>query len=203
MKKNSKKYEVRRQELINVATDLFLGKGYEAVSVRDILEAVNGAQGMFYHYFKSKQDIFLEAMSQYIDRTIAGKVKILNDDSLGFIQKRDLLRQISEGDFSGYLKLFGTGVENSVENNAHRARILMEMLDKLQTPYAKFILQGVREGHIKDTGIDEANASVYSLFTLYGIWGVLHNDILNQKESRGFGFQDTLPIVKSIFYPAP
>lgn len=202
MRQNSKKYEIRRQELIDIATRLFLEKGYEAVAVRDILNEVNGAQGMFYHYFKSKQDIFLAAMSQYIDKTIEDKVKVLNDDSLGFMQKRDLLRQISEDDFSGYLKLFGAGADNSVENNAHRARILLEMLDKLHGPYAKFILQGVREGQIaKEAGIDESKASVYALFTLYGIWGVLHNDILNQKESRGFHVKDTLPIVKSIFNP--
>ena len=53
-KKSSKKPEVRRQELIDVASALFAEKGYEAVSVRDILNVVDGAPGMFYYYFKSK-----------------------------------------------------------------------------------------------------------------------------------------------------
>ena len=202
MKQKSKKYEVRRQELIDIATKLFLEKGYDAVAVRDILEEVNGAQGMFYHYFKSKQEIFLEAMSQYIDKTIEDKVGILNDDSLTFIEKRNLLLRISNDNFTGYLKIFGTDQDNSVENNAHRTRILVEMLDKLHGPYAKFILQGLREGEItKETGIDESNASVYALFTIYGIWGVLHNDILNHKELRGYTIEDTLPIIKNIYYP--
>ncbi|MGP1602782.1 TetR/AcrR family transcriptional regulator, partial [Treponema sp.] len=53
MKRNSKKPEVRKQELIEIAAKLFAEKGYEAVSVRDILEVVDGAPGMFYYYFKS------------------------------------------------------------------------------------------------------------------------------------------------------
>lgn len=202
MKRKSKKYEVRRQELIDIATNLFLEKGYDSVAVRDILAELNGAQGMFYHYFKSKQEIFLEAMSQYIDKTIEDKVGILNDTRLTFIEKRDLLRQISKDNFTGYLKIFGTDPVDSVENNAHRTRILVEMLDKLHEPYANFILQGLQEGKItKETGIDESNVSVYALFTIYGIWGVLHNDILNQKEPRGYSIKDTLPIIKNIFYP--
>ena len=64
MKRNSKKPEVRKRELIEIAAKLFAEKGYEAVSVRDILEVVNGAPGMFYYYFRSKQDIYVAAMVQ-------------------------------------------------------------------------------------------------------------------------------------------
>ena len=56
MKRNSKKPEVRKQELIEIAAKLFAEKGYEAVSVRDILDVVDGAPGMFYYYFKSKNE---------------------------------------------------------------------------------------------------------------------------------------------------
>ena len=73
LKKNSKKPEVRRQELIDAASALFAEKGYEAVSVRDILNVVNGAPGMFYYYFKSKQDIYLASMEQYIAKRLKRK----------------------------------------------------------------------------------------------------------------------------------
>ena len=58
MRKNSKPPEERRRELVTVASRLFSEKGYEAVSVRDILDEVHGAPGMFYYYFKSKQDTY-------------------------------------------------------------------------------------------------------------------------------------------------
>lgn len=202
MKKGSKKHEIRRQELIDIATGLFLEKGYEAVSVRDILDAINGAQGMFYHYFKSKQDIYIAAMSQYIDNTIAEKVDILSDESLSFSQKRESIHGLFVEGFTNYLKIFGEGKDDSIENDAHRMRIFAEMLDKLHMPYAGFILQGIRDGDIPaNAGITEANAPAYALFVLYGIFGVLHNDTLNRKESRNFSFPDVTPIVEHIFFP--
>ena len=91
LKKNSKKPEVRRQELIDVASALFAEKGYEEVSVRDILQIVGGAPGMFYYYFKSKQDIYIAAMDQYITRRLERKCKMLEDEAvlieLGFCER--------------------------------------------------------------------------------------------------------------------
>ncbi|WP_273360422.1 TetR/AcrR family transcriptional regulator, partial [Anaerococcus octavius] len=54
-KRNVKDPEERKQELIDIASSLFEKYGYEKVSVRDILAEVNGAPGMFYYYFKSKE----------------------------------------------------------------------------------------------------------------------------------------------------
>ena len=37
---------------MDAAARLFAEKGYESTSVRDILDAVNGAPGMFYYYLQ-------------------------------------------------------------------------------------------------------------------------------------------------------
>ena len=51
MKKGNKPPAERRKELIDTAARPFAERGYESVSVRDILAEVNGAPGMFYYYF--------------------------------------------------------------------------------------------------------------------------------------------------------
>ena len=48
----------KRDEIIYAAMELFFEKGFEATSVRMILDKVGGEVGMFYHYFKSKSDLF-------------------------------------------------------------------------------------------------------------------------------------------------
>ena len=48
----------KRDEIIDIATKLFFEKGYEATSVRMIMNEVDGEIGMFYHYFKSKDMLF-------------------------------------------------------------------------------------------------------------------------------------------------
>lgn len=48
----------KRDEIIGAAMELFFEKGYETTSVRMILDRVGGEIGMFYHYFKSKEELF-------------------------------------------------------------------------------------------------------------------------------------------------
>jgi AcrR family transcriptional regulator len=57
----------RKQELIDAATRLFMENGYEQTAVSDIVREVDVAQGTFYYYFGSKEDI-LEAV---IERDMA------------------------------------------------------------------------------------------------------------------------------------
>ena len=66
MARISKAPEVRRQELLNTAMELFARQGYEETSMSDIARAAGVAQGLCYRYFDSKQKLFQEAMAQYV-----------------------------------------------------------------------------------------------------------------------------------------
>ena len=80
--------------MIDVASALFAEKGYEAVSVRDILNVVDGAPGMFYYYFKSKQDIYIAAMEQYITQRLERKCTIIEDETVSFDEKLPIFRSM-------------------------------------------------------------------------------------------------------------
>lgn len=58
-------HAARREEFLDVAQRLIQSKGYEQMSVQDVLAAVGSSKGAFYHYFDSKQAL-LEAL---IERT--------------------------------------------------------------------------------------------------------------------------------------
>jgi len=52
---------IRQEAFIHVATKLFMEKGYEEVSVRDILDAVadkTASPSVFYYYFSSKDALY-------------------------------------------------------------------------------------------------------------------------------------------------
>ena len=67
--------EIRRQELVQASLELFLDKGYEKTSVKDIVAAVGVAQGLFYYYFPSKEDILKEIADYYVE-VLIGSVEI-------------------------------------------------------------------------------------------------------------------------------
>lgn len=63
----SKDPEVRKQEIIDTAMEIFAEKGFEAVTMKDIAQAVGVATGLCYHYFQNKQCLYETAVSQYAD----------------------------------------------------------------------------------------------------------------------------------------
>ena len=46
-----------RKEILNAAQSLFISKGYEETAVSDIMEKAGGAKGMFYRFFKTKEEV--------------------------------------------------------------------------------------------------------------------------------------------------
>jgi len=54
------------EKLLASASFLFLEKGYDAVSVNDICKHAGVSKGAFYHYFETKQTLFLTLMMQSI-----------------------------------------------------------------------------------------------------------------------------------------
>lgn len=95
MKSNriSKPPEVRKNEFLEVAQHLFLEKGYENVSVRDILKEVNGGPGMFYYYFDSKKQLFNEVIDNVVENIFIERRKIVEDKNISL---EDKLEQIIE-----------------------------------------------------------------------------------------------------------
>jgi AcrR family transcriptional regulator len=58
---NAQEYEAKRSEILKVAQELMYSKGYEQMTIQDILDALQISKGAFYHYFGSKQAV-LEAL---------------------------------------------------------------------------------------------------------------------------------------------
>lgn len=53
----------RREELIQTAVRHFAAKGYEGTSLDDVAGDAGVAKGLLYHYFGSKQDLFLAGVA--------------------------------------------------------------------------------------------------------------------------------------------
>ena len=71
--------EERRQELIDAAERLFMENSYEATAVSDIVQDVGVAQGTFYYYFPSKEEI-LEAIIEKDMAALEDDVRVIAED---------------------------------------------------------------------------------------------------------------------------
>ena len=52
-------------KILNISTELFATRGYEAVSLRDIAKAVGIKEPSIYHYYKSKEALWEDVLSSF------------------------------------------------------------------------------------------------------------------------------------------
>lgn len=79
MARITKDPEIRKAELIDTAEELFRTKGYHQTSVSDIVKNIGVAQGTFYYYFETKEDV-LEAIISRIIISIINELEELVDN---------------------------------------------------------------------------------------------------------------------------
>ena len=53
----------RRQQILDQAARLFAERGYHPTSVAEIVDSLGVGKGVFYWYFESKEDLFLEILA--------------------------------------------------------------------------------------------------------------------------------------------
>jgi len=77
-------HETTRRAILDAALALFVGDGYDRVSIRNIAAAVDYSPGAIYSYFPSKDDIFLALAEEGFRKLGAGQIEMPStDDALG------------------------------------------------------------------------------------------------------------------------
>ena len=94
-----KEAEVRKNEILDVADELFSKKGFDGTSTNDILEKVGIARGTLYHHFKSKEDIMDALMERYSDRLLGVAQEVATDKTIPLVDR--IIRTVMSMNLSG------------------------------------------------------------------------------------------------------
>lgn len=54
-----------KEHILNTALNLFLQKGFKEVTMKELVDNAGMSKGAFYHYFKSKEDVFEEVVMNF------------------------------------------------------------------------------------------------------------------------------------------
>ncbi len=80
-------HTVRRDAFLDVAQRLIQTKGYEAMSIQDLLNELEASKGAFYHYFDSKQTLLEAVVERFADGAMASLEPVLGDPDLPALTK--------------------------------------------------------------------------------------------------------------------
>ena len=75
-----RKGEKRKQELIRIAYDMFLSRGYENTSVDEIIAEAQITKGTYYYYFPSKEKMLEDVIEMMIESEVETARSIIGSD---------------------------------------------------------------------------------------------------------------------------
>lgn len=90
MSRVTKDPQVRMNEFIDTAEELFNARGYFETQISDIVKAIGVAQGTFYYYFKSKEAIVEAIIQRKVDQILVEIDNIVTAENLDATQKLNL-----------------------------------------------------------------------------------------------------------------
>lgn len=82
-------HAVRRDCFIDAAQRLIQSKGYEQLSVQDVLDELGASKGAFYHYFDSKQALLEAVVVRMVDVVVTTLTPVAMDPALSAPAKLD------------------------------------------------------------------------------------------------------------------
>ncbi len=138
----------RREELLRAAAHLFVEKGFEATTTRDIANAVGMRSGSPFYHFRSKQDLLKAAMAEGLEtgyhRLQAAIEGIDEPEKRLRILIRTHLSNLLEGECEAPMLLF----ESRSLDAAARAEIAA-ITDRYQKPWQETLDELAASGRLK------------------------------------------------------
>lgn len=144
MARITKERDERMNEILDVAESLFKSKGFEKTTVSDVVKSMGVAQGTFYHYFKSKDEI-LNVIMERTTKSVVNKAESIENEK-GLDAKEKLQKLINAIiDFDGWSNEMIEYVHN--DDNILLHHMIESKSTKELTPvFSRLIRAGVRDG---------------------------------------------------------
>jgi AcrR family transcriptional regulator len=142
------RHTVRKEAFVEAAQRLLQTRGYEAMSIQDLLEELGVSRGAFYHYFDSKQALLEAVVDRITDVALASVGPVIDDASLLAAEKltrvfSDIGRWKTE---RRALVLSLMEVWMSDENAIFREKIRQRLMTRLGPLLTRIVQQGMAEG---------------------------------------------------------
>lgn len=183
--RTAKSPDERKSEIIRAAKELFIRQGVDQTSVSQIVKEIGVAQGLFYYYFRSKDEVVAAVVDSVLDECEEN----LRHYSLH--PSEDFYTNIRE-----FIIIFGSFYQTlccklnyPMLNYGLKSKIHQRILQLLMDYTANLLDQGVKENYIRL----QYPAFMHRLI-ITGLWELVENgvndpEILLTLAEQGFGLK--------------
>lgn len=159
----------RREQILNAALRIFALKGLAATKISEIAAAASLSHGLVYHYFKSKEEIFIEVVRQTVemsntsaDRLLLAPGKAL--DKIRYLTRANINYNDAEENAFRWLVMIQAYISDVVPQEVKQVVIESSLLLKIMK---ELIITGQKEGEIVSG--DPSKLSTAILSTIPGL----------------------------------
>ncbi len=141
-------YNARRSEILDYARQLIFTKGYEEMTIQDLLDGLHISKGGLYHYFASKEALLAALVERMGQEAVETLLPVVQDTNLSAIQKFRQYFEISAKGKAAQKELITSFMRlwYSEENALIRHRMEAESRKHMAGVFEPIIRQGIAEG---------------------------------------------------------
>lgn len=177
MARITKDPEERKAEIMDTAEGLFSEKGFNNVAVSEIVKKLGVAQGTFYYYFNSKEDLLNQTLERRLDGIMKSIGLLAGRTDMNALQK--LHNMLKAALFSGIGRQNMTEhMDNSRDNEMHR-----RLEEKFYSRFYPMLLEVIGQG-VKDGQFTLDSPKEVTQILLLGIQGYMHVIFPELKDSE-------------------
>lgn len=183
-------HSVRREAFLDAAQRLIQTEGYEAMSVQDVLDALDTSRGAFYHYFDSKQALLEAVVERFADAAMSALAPVVAEPEVPAARKLERVFGVIQS-FKAErrdLVLAMVDVWTSDANAIVREKTRRLSLRRLTPILAEVIEAGGREGAWTAPGSAEETADL--LLGLMLSFQERALDLLRGRAAGTIGFEE-------------
>lgn len=173
--------EVVRQKILDTALEIGIKEGFEAVSIRKIIQKMKYSTGVVYHHFKDKQEI-IDAIEAAETGWLRNQIIELIDD------KKDIITNMK----SVFHRILILAFEEPEKYNL----IVLHKYSRRKTGQPEWITrissnlkEGMDDGFIKPMDPDKAAFSIWSSFLGFNLMISRHTDLSIDQAQELFNTQ--------------
>lgn len=163
-------YVARRMEILDVAQRLVYTKGFEQMTIQDILDESQISKGAFYHYFDSKSDLLEALIQRILDAAEQIILPIAEDPNLPALEKLQrffsTLSRWKTTQKAYLLKLMNVWYAD--ENAIVRQKMMTATIRRISPFFTEAIQQGIREGVLDTPYPDQSGQVLLTIFQGFG-----------------------------------
>ncbi len=137
--------DVRKNEILDVAEELFNLNGFDATTISAIIEKAGIARGTVYYHFKSKEDVLDALIERHCERLLAEAKEIAADSSLPVMERLIQTLMSMNGDKEGTPSVI-TQQMHRPQNALMHQKTHETMLEAIPPILMGIIEDGIKEG---------------------------------------------------------